>query len=189
MVIEPIIDRILIIVVAALVMHHSVFFEEEIRYSIELTIPVQSFHNPVEARFLFEKYQKPVQYKRDSCLDLYVSEILTLSTDFPSGFVQHHVSVTMYETKIQSNRMGIEFNTTRPVAYSMVGRSSLHKIPLSLRNPYGVMDIGFKGLITVPVQFYPTIVEYREFQTFEILPGSRLVQICHPSLEPLYVGF
>lgn len=65
------------------------------------------------------------------------------------------------------------------VGYYLYPRSSISKTPLMMANHVGIIDSGYRGEIMAAV---------RTFQPkYDIQAGSRLFQICHPSLIPMYV--
>ena len=69
----------------------------------------------------------------------------------------------------------------RPSAFYMFPRSSLSKTPLMLANHTGIIDSGYLG---------PLIGAFRNLSgtPFTINQHTCLLQICHPSLCPMYVN-
>ena len=68
----------------------------------------------------------------------------------------------------------------KSVAYYMYPRSSLSKTPLILANHVGIIDSGYRGNLIGAfrnVDKKPYIVDKH----------TRLLQVCHPSLWPIYV--
>ena len=68
----------------------------------------------------------------------------------------------------------------RSIAYYMYPRSSLSKTPLVLGNHVGIIDSGYRGNL---------IGAFRNLdkRPFVVDKFSRLLQVCHPSLSPIYV--
>ena len=64
--------------------------------------------------------------------------------------------------------------------YFMFPRSSLSKTPLMLANHTGIIDSGYRGSL---------IGAFRNVSSdaFQVEQNTRLLQICHPSLCPIYV--
>jgi len=62
--------------------------------------------------------------------------------------------------------------------FYMYARSSLSKTPLILANHVGIIDSGYRGNL---------IGAFRTLQDHKIEKHTRLVQICHPQLCPIYV--
>ena len=61
-------------------------------------------------------------------------------------------------------------------------RSSISKTPLRLANNQGIIDAGYRGSI---IGMFDNISV--QYNTYEIEPYTRLLQICAPSLMPIYV--
>jgi dUTP pyrophosphatase len=83
-----------------------------------------------------------------------------------------------------------------PTAFYMYPRSSISKTPLMLANHTGIIDSGYRGSLIAAVRYLPEtkVVENRmgekrdQFITgYTLEKDTRLFQICHPSLLPIYV--
>jgi dUTP pyrophosphatase len=72
------------------------------------------------------------------------------------------------------------FQGTTPCGYFMFPRSSLSKTPLMLANHTGIIDAGYRG---------PLIGAFRNLlgEEYVVEEHTRLLQVCHPSLCPIYV--
>ena len=66
------------------------------------------------------------------------------------------------------------------VSYYLYPRSSIIKTPLRLANSVGIIDAGYRGNIIACVDNIKNC-------EFNIEKGSRLFQICGPSLEPIEI--
>jgi len=66
------------------------------------------------------------------------------------------------------------------VSYYLYPRSSIIKTPLRLANSVGIIDAGYRGNIIACVD---NIKNYE----FKIEKGSRLFQVCGPTLEPIEI--
>jgi dUTP pyrophosphatase len=68
----------------------------------------------------------------------------------------------------------------KSVAYYMYPRSSLSKTPLVLANHVGIIDSGYRG---------PLIGAFRNVdkKPYVVDKHTRLLQVCHPCLYPIYV--
>jgi dUTP pyrophosphatase len=75
----------------------------------------------------------------------------------------------------------IENTTGRNVSYYLYPRSSLSKTPLRLANSVGIIDAGYRGNLIVALDHINR--DYKNEETYTIENGTRLVQICSPSLE------
>ena len=67
-----------------------------------------------------------------------------------------------------------------PLSYYLRARSSISKTPMRLANAVGVIDSGYRGNIKAALD------NIRD-EDYTIKKGSRLVQICSPTLSPITV--
>ncbi len=72
---------------------------------------------------------------------------------------------------------GISYNT----GFYMYPRSSIAKTPLMMANHVGVIDSGYRGNLIAAVRCL------EQGHLYLIEKGTRLFQICHPSLCPVFV--
>jgi len=73
-----------------------------------------------------------------------------------------------------------------PVGYTMYPRSSLSKTPLRMANSVGVIDSGYRGPL---LGAFDVLGNLNTMGLGELLveEKQRLVQVCHPGLEPFRV--
>jgi dUTP pyrophosphatase len=64
--------------------------------------------------------------------------------------------------------------------YYVYPRSSISKTPLRLANSVGIIDNGYRGPLIAALH-------NTSDEEYTIRRGDRLVQLCHPSLQPLQV--
>ena len=75
---------------------------------------------------------------------------------------------------------GLDDSTERNISYYLYPRSSISKTPIRMANSVGIIDAGYRGNIIVALDHIdPNVKE------FTIQKGTRLFQICGPSLEPI----
>jgi dUTP pyrophosphatase len=67
-----------------------------------------------------------------------------------------------------------------PAAFYLYARSSIYKTPLGLANSVGIIDSGYRGWICSALRSYT-------HSNYTLPEGTRITQICHPSLYPIYV--
>jgi dUTP pyrophosphatase len=82
---------------------------------------------------------------------------------------------------VKTEMVHIEDNgVRRPTGFFLMPRSSLSNTPLMLSNHVGVVDSGYRGDL---------IGAFRNLGTEEFLAeaGTRLLQVCHPTLTPFHV--
>ncbi len=66
--------------------------------------------------------------------------------------------------------------------YYLYPRSSVSKTPLRLANSVGIIDKGYRGYIMAAFDNISN-------EDYEIKKGDRLIQLCHPSLQPMEILF
>lgn len=104
----------------------------------------------------------------NSGFDLFVPKDIEVKPDMKSQMVSMDIKCEML------------FLGKYSCGYFLFPRSSLSKTPLMLANHTGIIDSGYRGQI---------IGAFRNMssQSFLIEANTRLLQICHPSLCPIYV--
>lgn len=68
-------------------------------------------------------------------------------------------------------------------AYYLYPRSSIYKTPLMLANSVGIIDSGYRGWICSALKCFSC----GEDAPYVISSGTRITQLCHPSLCPILV--
>ena len=71
-----------------------------------------------------------------------------------------------------------DYDSNKNVSYYLYPRSSIIKTPLRLANSIGIIDAGYRGDIIA-------CVDNIKDEPYTIQQGSRLFQLCGPSLEPI----
>jgi len=105
----------------------------------------------------------------NSGFDLFVPETTEIgSNDFSAKMVSMDVKCEMVDSS--------GYNC----AYYMYPRSSFSKTPLVLANHTGIIDSGYRG-------FLMGAFRNLSLNPYTIEKGSRLLQVCHPSLCPIHV--
>ena len=109
----------------------------------------------------------------DSGFDVFVPSKTIFDTQYQSKFIDMKIKTEM----VYCNTMKDTLNTCAFTAYP---RSSISKTPLMLANHTGIIDSGYRGSL---------IGAFRSFSDNEYIvdEGTRLLQICHPTLCPIYV--
>jgi dUTP pyrophosphatase len=95
------------------------------------------------------------------------------------------------DTEFVPNRsQKVEFGVTcamfgrlnEPQSFYMYARSSISKSNFRLSNNVGIIDSGYRGIIGAYFDAYPW-----QDDTFIMRKGTRVVQLCSPTLEPFFV--
>ena len=135
-----------------------------------------------ELRALYEeainKHNQSVRHSEypNSGFDLFVPEQTVFSSpEFTNANLAQFSNTKMVSMGVKAEMIGI-----RPSAYYLYPRSSISKTPLMLANHVGIIDSGYRG---------PIIGAFRNLSlgTYTVEKHTRLLQICHPTLEPFYV--
>ena len=112
----------------------------------------------------------------DSGVDLYVPDDVTFDKHFESKFIDMQIKTKMiYHDTATMSRICCGFYT-HP-------RSSISKTPLMLANHTGVIDSGYRGNLIVAFRWLPS----GEDTSYTVIQHTRLLQVCHPSLCPVYI--
>lgn len=107
--------------------------------------------------------------------DLITPVAKTVSPNFVTNFLHLGVKAEMknFEEKYSNDICSY-------TGYYLYPRSSISKTPLMMANHVGIIDSGYRGEIIAAVRCFQS-------DQYEIDQHTRLFQICHPSLLPMYV--
>jgi len=111
----------------------------------------------------------------DAGFDLYVPIDIQFSTSFVTNFIDLEI-VGVMETYHMVK------DVYEPTSYYMYPRSSLTKTPLMLANHTGIIDSGYRGTLKGGFRWLTT-----DDEPYTVRKGTRLLQVCHPSLIPVTV--
>ncbi len=113
----------------------------------------------------------------DSGFDLYAPADLFIDKVNEPVFLDFQIKTEM----IYYNDCHSEPQTT---GYYMYPRSSFSKTPLVLGNHVGIIDSGYRGNLMGAFKFFPNT---NNAHNYTIKKDQRLLQVCHPSLCPIFV--
>ena len=134
----------------------------------------------------------------DSGFDLFVPGKRTFTRPYVSQFLDLEVKAEMVYTDLtithiqqtegetdsaEKDRMVGVAGVSYGVGYYMYPRSSISKTPLMLANHTGIIDSGYRGNLLAAVRYLPENPD----DVFELAEHTRLFQLCHPQLCPIYV--
>ena len=112
----------------------------------------------------------------DSGFDVFVPSNITLSPGMhPSQMINLAIKAEMFLLFSDNQEMYVE-----PTAFHLLPRSSLSKVPILQSNHVGLIDMGYRGDIMVPVR--NLVNEIQSIESF-----TRLFQLEHPSACPILV--
>lgn len=126
-----------------------------------------------------EKHNQDIYTKKypDSGFDLYTPTSVTFTEDNKAVFIDYLIRSQMIYYNGENNKM-------ENCAFYMYPRSSFSKTPLILGNHVGVIDSGYRGHLMGAFKFFSSC-EYPD--EYIVDRHQRLLQVCHPSLCPVFV--
>jgi dUTP pyrophosphatase len=113
----------------------------------------------------------------DSGFDLIVPEDNVFDKVFESKFIDMQVKAEMIYCDVNSD-------VVSTCAYKIHPRSSISKTPLMLSNHTGIIDSGYRGNL---IGAFRLLSSPTTFQNYTVSKFTRLLQVCHPTLCPVYV--
>jgi dUTP pyrophosphatase len=129
----------------------------------------------------------------NSGFDLFVPQETIFDRDFVTKFVDLKIKGEMIycdkslEVTIETDEG--ESETVSGASYScgyyVYPRSSISKTPLMLANHVGIIDSGYRGNMMAALRKLPTSENVAE--SYKVEKHTRLFQICHPTLCPVFV--
>jgi dUTP pyrophosphatase len=121
-----------------------------------------------ENQMVGEMYQYHTHYHEgDSGLDLFFTEEINIGP-LETKLISLNIKCEAYPTK----------DKEQSISYYLYPRSSISKTPLRMSNSVGIIDAGYRGSIKVSV-------DNRSNEPYIIEKGTRLFQLCSPTLSPI----
>jgi dUTP pyrophosphatase len=127
----------------------------------------------------------------NSGFDLFVPSDTVFDKDFVTKFVDLKIKTEMIycdknmQVTLEAEE-GDEPETVSGASYSsgyyVYPRSSISKTPLLLANHVGIIDSGYRGNLIAALRKLPT-----DDTTYTVEKHTRLFQVCHSSLCPVFV--
>jgi dUTP pyrophosphatase len=102
-------------------------------------------------------------------------------------FITEDVTFGLWETKFVDLKIQCEMLNPdgHNVSYYLYPRSSISKTPLILCNHVGIIDSCYRGNLIAALKFIPNYQNDQNDLTYTLKKGTRIVQICSPTLIPL----
>tara|TARA_B110000444_G_scaffold238637_1_gene252390 strand:- start:1365 stop:1961 length:597 start_codon:yes stop_codon:yes gene_type:complete len=115
----------------------------------------------------------------DSGFDVLVPNTVTFDKLFASKFIDMKIKTEMFFCEVNTDSIN-------PCAFSVHPRSSISKTPLMLANHTGIIDSGYRGSLIGAFRCLPFFTN--DIATdYTVIANTRLLQICHPTLCPIYI--
>lgn len=126
----------------------------------------------------------------NSGFDLFVPSETVFDKDFAAKFVDLKIKCEMLycdkslQLTLETDEGELESvsGASYSCGYYVYPRSSISKTPLMLANHVGIIDSGYRGNIMAAVRKLPS-----DKDPYAVEKHTRLFQICHPSLCPVFV--
>jgi dUTP pyrophosphatase len=143
------------------------------------------------------KHNNKIRHSKfpDVGFDLFIPETAYFQHPFETQFLNLQVKTEMIHTKPFVSLNGstslddATIGNVNNVGYLVYPRSSISKTPLMLANQTGVIDPGYRGNLISAIRYLtsaPTNTNDLE-NIYELDKHTRLLQIVHPELLPIYV--
>jgi dUTP pyrophosphatase len=116
----------------------------------------------------------------DSGFDLFVPNNVTFDREIESKFIDFQIKTEMVHCDVNSR-------TYKTCAFNIHPRSSISKTPLMLANHTGIIDSGYRGSIIGAFRWLRPSRDNSNNNYYSVEQNTRLIQICHPTLCPIYV--
>ena len=136
---------------------------------------------------LFELYKTHIQTHNNAILndrypnsgfDLFIPNQTIFTRGNANQMVNHQVKCEMYFVDIRAQ-------SVEPSAYMMYPRSSISKTEVMLSNHMGIIDSGYRGFLIGAFRWLKP--ENASHDNYAVDRYTRLLQICLPTLHPIFV--
>ena len=115
----------------------------------------------------------------DSGFDVLVPKSVIFKKLFSSIFIDMNIKTEMFFCEVNTDSIN-------PCAFNVHPRSSISKTPLMLANHTGIIDSGYRGSLIGAFRCLPYFQNDLAVE-YTVIANTRLLQICHPTLCPIYV--
>lgn len=112
----------------------------------------------------------------DSGFDLLTPTDVSFDTLFKTKMIDLGVKAELVTYNVSKN-------AHKTLPFYLYPRSSISKTPLMLANHTGIIDSGYRGNLKIAMRS----MYFDETDSYTVSANSRLVQICDPTLKPIYV--
>ena len=113
----------------------------------------------------------------DSGFDVLVPKDEKFDQLFLTKFIDMNIKTEMFYCNVDTD-------VVSTCAFYVHPRSSISKTPLMLANHTGIIDSGYRGSLIGAFRQLPNNIPNTEYT---VSKNTRLLQICHPSLCPIYI--
>jgi dUTP pyrophosphatase len=143
---------------------------------LKLAVPDNALRSQYENKVAFHNKMILNNAFADSGFDLFVPQEVVFNRLFDTKFIDMNVNAEMVYCEVSCDKL-----TT--CAYTIHPRSSISKTPLMLANHTGIIDSGYRGSLIGAFR----CISSSNGLNYTVEKNTRLLQICHPTLCPIYV--
>ncbi len=144
---------------------------------LKLSIEDDELRNSYSSRIRNHNVQFMENTLADSGFDVLVPKKIIFDQLFITKFIDMNIKTEMFYCDVNTDVIS-------PCAFNVHPRSSISKTPLMLANHTGIIDSGYRGSLIGAFRQVPYNIPNNEYT---VSKNSRLLQICHPSLCPIYI--
>lgn len=127
----------------------------------------------------------------NSGFDLFLPDDAVFSGPLQTRMLDLEVKGEMIYTRIfvSTDKNNVVGAVSIPSPYYLYPRSSIAKTPLMLANHTGIIDAGYRGNLIAATRWLVNSAsdEPSEVSPYCVNKHTRLFQVCHPSLCPIFV--
>ena len=143
---------------------------------LKLVVDGEDLKTDYENRVINHNEQFMTNPLHDSGFDILVPNETVFDRLYSTLYLDMHVKSEMFYCEVDADRIS-------PCAFNIHPRSSISKTPLMLANHTGIIDSGYRGSLIGAFRLLPVSND----TTYVVEKNTRLIQVCHPSLCPIYV--
>lgn len=149
---------------------------------LKLVFETDELHTEYENRIANHNNMFMTNSLHDSGFDVLVPHDVSFSRPFVTQFIDMQIKTEMFYCDVDTDKIS-------PCAFTVHPRSSISKTPLMLANHTGIIDSGYRGSLIGAFRLLPatTSVDANNTASYAVEKLTRLLQICHPTLCPIYV--
>jgi len=144
---------------------------------LKLSVEDDELRNSYSSRIRNHNVQFMENTLADSGFDVLVPKEIIFDQLFITKFIDMNIKTEMFYCDVNTDVIS-------PCAFNVHPRSSISKTPLMLANHTGIIDSGYRGSLIGAFRQVPYNIPNNEYT---VSKNSRLLQICHPSLCPIYI--
>jgi dUTP pyrophosphatase len=144
---------------------------------LKLSVDDDELRESYSSRILNHNIQFMENTLADSGFDVLVPKEIIFDQLFITKFIDMNIKTEMFYCDVDNNEISTCAFTVHP-------RSSISKTPLMLANHTGIIDSGYRGSLIGAFRQLPYNIPNNEYT---VSKNARLLQICHPSLCPIYI--